>query len=43
MNDWGDSYKTQSVLIDIEIKEHFKYIKNEFTALREVLILFYLN
>ena len=36
MTDWGDSNKEQSVLIDVELKEYFKYIKNEFVALKEV-------
>lgn len=36
MNDWGESYKKQSILIDVELKEYFKYIKNEFIAFKEV-------
>jgi hypothetical protein len=36
MTDWSDSNQQQSVLIDIELKEYFKYIKNEFIALKEV-------
>jgi hypothetical protein len=36
MLDWGDSFKKQSVLIDLELKEYFKFIKNEFINLKEV-------
>jgi hypothetical protein len=36
MTDWGDSYRNQSILIDTELKEYFKYIRNEYAAFREV-------
>ena len=36
MTDWGDSFRKQSLLIDTELKEYFKYIRNEFVALRDV-------
>ena len=39
MNDWGDTNRKQAILIDVELKEHFKYIKNEFTALKDVDII----
>jgi hypothetical protein len=38
MNDWGESEKKQSLLIDVELKEYFKYIKNEFVAFKDVNI-----
>ena len=34
--DWGDSFRKQSLLIDTEFKEYFKYIRNEYVALKEV-------
>jgi hypothetical protein len=37
MNDWGESEKKQSILIDVELKEYFRYIKNEFVELRELI------
>ena len=36
MNDWGDAEKKQSILIDVELKEYFKYIKDEFIGFKEV-------
>jgi len=38
MNDWGEAEKKQTNLIDIELKEYFKYIKNEFVAFKDVKI-----
>lgn len=37
MNDWGDAEKKQSILIDIELREYFRYIKNEFVEMRELI------
>ncbi len=37
MNDWGEAEKKQAVLIDVELKEYFRYIKNEFVAFKDVL------
>ena len=37
MNDWGDAEKKQTVLIDRELKEYFRYIKNEFIAFKETI------
>ena len=36
MNDWGEAERKQSILIDVELKEYFKYIKNEFVAYKDV-------
>ena len=38
MNDWGESEKKQSILIDVELKEYFKYIKNEFISYKDVTL-----
>ena len=37
MNDWGDAERKQALLIDIELKEYFRYIKNEFIAFKDVV------
>ena len=36
MNDWGDAEKKQSILVDVELKDYFRYIKNEFVEFKEV-------
>jgi len=41
MNDWGDAEKKQSILIDVELKEYFKYIKHEFIEFKEVNNIYY--
>ena len=40
MKDWGDAERKQSILIDVELKEYFRYIKNEFVEFKEVKIKF---
>jgi hypothetical protein len=37
MNDWGDAEKKESILTEVELKEYFKYIKNEFGALKDLM------
>jgi hypothetical protein len=39
MNDWGEAERKQSILIDVELKEYFKYIKNEYVAFKDVIYL----
>ena len=36
MNDWSDSFKKQAILIDVDLKEYFKYIKKEFVSIKDV-------
>lgn len=38
MNDWGEAEKKQSMLINIELKEYFRYIKNEFVEFKDLLV-----
>jgi hypothetical protein len=36
MSDWGDSFRKQAILIDVELKEYFKYMKKEFVEMKDV-------
>ena len=36
--DWSETLKSQGTLLNLEIKEYFKYIKNEFKALKELTL-----
>ena len=40
LDEWGDSMKKQSSLLNEELKGYFKYIKNEFIAFKEVKLSF---
>ena len=36
MLDWSDSFKKQSILIDVELKEYFRFIRNELLSMKDV-------
>ncbi len=36
MMDWSDSFKKQSILIDVELKEYFRFIRNELLSIKDV-------
>ena len=36
MNDWGEAERKQTVQFDIELREYFKYIRNELSSFKEV-------
>lgn len=37
MHDWSEAEKKQSILIDIDIKEYFKFVKKEFTSFKDLI------
>ena len=36
--DWSETLKSQGAFLNLEIKEYFKYIKNEFKAMKELTL-----
>jgi len=36
MNKWGDSFTKQADLMEVGMREYFKYIKKEFVSYKEV-------
>ncbi len=37
MNDWSDIEKKTASILNIQIREHFRYIKNEFNSLEQLV------
>ena len=37
MNDWSDIEKKSASILNIQIREHFRYIKNEFNSLEQLV------
>ncbi|MCQ2820670.1 MAG: hypothetical protein MJ252_25675 [archaeon] len=37
MQDWSDSEKRQADLINIDLKEYFRYVKNEFISMKDLI------